>query len=30
KYYFRGIGTSPTGREPAPGRSITAYLNYEF
>ncbi|WP_104714119.1 TonB-dependent receptor family protein [Helicobacter cetorum] len=30
KYYFRGIGTSPTGREPAPGRSVTAYLNYEF
>ncbi len=30
KYYFRGIGTSPTGREPGPGRSVTAYLSYEF
>ncbi|WP_233706414.1 TonB-dependent receptor family protein [Helicobacter heilmannii] len=30
KYYFRGIGTSPTGRQPAPGRSVTAYLSYEF
>ncbi|BDQ29645.1 TonB-dependent receptor family protein [Helicobacter ailurogastricus] len=30
KYYFRGLGTSPTGREPGPGRSVTAYLSYEF
>ncbi|WP_104733355.1 TonB-dependent receptor family protein [Helicobacter felis] len=30
KYYFRGIGTSPTGREPGPGRSVTVYLNYNF
>nr|WP_121021913.1 TonB-dependent receptor family protein [Helicobacter vulpis] len=30
KYYFRGIGTSPTGREPGPGRSVTAYVSYEF
>ncbi|WP_163498962.1 TonB-dependent receptor family protein [Helicobacter suis] len=30
KYYFRGIGTSPAGREPGPGRSVTMYLSYEF
>ncbi|WP_163531712.1 TonB-dependent receptor family protein [Helicobacter suis] len=30
KYYFRGIGTSPTGMEPGPGRSVTAYLSYQF
>ncbi|MFC3848180.1 TonB-dependent receptor family protein [Helicobacter baculiformis] len=30
KYWFRGIFTSPTGREPGPGRSITVYLSYEF
>ncbi|STP12447.1 TonB-dependent Iron(III) dicitrate receptor [Helicobacter mustelae] len=30
KYYFRGIGTSPIGRQPAPGRSITVYVSYKF
>ncbi|PAF41181.1 TonB-dependent receptor [Helicobacter sp. 11S03491-1] len=30
KYYFRGIGTSPAGRQPAPGRSLSAYLSYNF
>nr|WP_221272463.1 TonB-dependent receptor family protein [Helicobacter sp. NHP19-012] len=30
KYYFRGIGTSPAGYQPGPGRSVTAYLSYEF
>ncbi|PAF46291.1 hypothetical protein BKH46_08165 [Helicobacter sp. 12S02634-8] len=30
KYYFRGIGTSPAGRQPAPGRSVTAYVSYNF
>ncbi|WP_233707360.1 TonB-dependent receptor family protein [Helicobacter cetorum] len=30
KYYFRGIGTSPTGRQPGPGRSITCFINYQF
>ncbi|WP_411269457.1 TonB-dependent receptor family protein [Helicobacter cetorum] len=30
KYYFRGIGTSPTGRQPGPGRSVTCFINYEF
>ncbi|GMT39137.1 Iron(III) dicitrate transport protein FecA [Helicobacter bizzozeronii] len=29
-YYFRGLETSPTGREPGPGRSVTAYLSYRF
>ncbi|MCE3038112.1 TonB-dependent receptor family protein [Helicobacter anatolicus] len=30
KYYFRGIGTSPAGRQPAPGRSVTCYVSYKF
>ncbi len=30
KYYFTGIGSSPAGLQPAPGRSVTAYLNYTF
>lgn len=30
KYYFRGIGTSPVGRQPAPGRSVTVYVSYNF
>ncbi|PAF52372.1 TonB-dependent receptor [Helicobacter sp. 13S00477-4] len=30
KYYFRGIGTSPKGRQPAPGRSVTVYVSYKF
>lgn len=30
KYYFRGIGVSPTGRQPAPGRSTTVYVSYHF
>ncbi|WP_104748116.1 TonB-dependent receptor family protein [Helicobacter cetorum] len=30
KYYFRGIGTSWGGREPAPGRSVTALVSYNF
>ncbi|MFN1649829.1 TonB-dependent receptor family protein [Vibrio rotiferianus] len=29
-YYFRGIDTSPVGRYPAPGRSYTLDLNYQF
>lgn len=29
-YYFRGIDTSPVGRYPAPGRSFTLDLNYQF
>lgn len=29
-YYFRGIGTSPVGRQPAPGRSISFFLSYAF
>jgi Fe(3+) dicitrate transport protein len=29
-YYFRGIDTSPVGRYPAPGRSYTMDLNYQF
>ncbi|WP_010453823.1 TonB-dependent receptor family protein [Vibrio rotiferianus] len=29
-YYFRGIDTSPVGRYPAPGRSYTLGLNYQF
>lgn len=30
KYYFRGIGTSPSGRQPAPGRSVSVYVSYKF
>ncbi|EVU12873.1 tonB-dependent siderophore receptor family protein [Vibrio parahaemolyticus V-223/04] len=30
EYYFRGIDTSPVGRYPAPGRSYTLDLNYQF
>nr|SFZ72458.1 OMP519 [Helicobacter suis]SFZ72611.1 OMP1492 [Helicobacter suis] len=30
KYYFRGLGTGPAGREPGPGRSVTVYLSYQF
>ncbi len=30
KYYFTGIGSSPAGLQPGPGRSVTAYLNYTF
>jgi len=29
-YWFRGIDTSPWGRQPAPGRSVTAGLTYKF
>ncbi|UUM32016.1 TonB-dependent receptor family protein [Vibrio japonicus] len=29
-YYFRGIDTSPVGRYPAPGRSYTLDINYQF
>ncbi|WP_053940731.1 TonB-dependent receptor family protein [Helicobacter ailurogastricus] len=30
KYYFTGIGSSPAGLQPGPGRSVTAYLSYQF
>jgi len=30
EYWFRGIDTSPWGRQPAPGRSVTAGLSYKF
>ncbi|KAF1072027.1 MAG: Fe(3+) dicitrate transport protein FecA [Pseudomonas citronellolis] len=30
RYYFRGIDTSPWGRQPAPERSVTLGLNYQF
>ncbi|MDO7253264.1 TonB-dependent receptor family protein [Helicobacter cappadocius] len=30
KYYFRGIGTSPVGRQAAPGRSVSVYVSYNF
>lgn len=30
EYYFRGIDTSPWGRQPAPQRSLTLGLNYQF
>ncbi|MFZ4835129.1 TonB-dependent receptor family protein [Rouxiella sp. Mn2063] len=30
EYWFRGIDTSPWGRQPAPGRSVTAGLTYKF
>lgn len=29
-YWFRGIDTSPWGRQPAPGRSLTAGLSLKF
>ncbi|WP_084621519.1 TonB-dependent receptor family protein [Luteibacter yeojuensis] len=30
RYYFRGIDTSPWGREPAPGRTFTAGVELAF
>jgi len=30
QYYFRGIDTSPQGRQPAPGRTLTLGVNYRF
>ncbi len=30
EYYFRGIDTSPWGRQPAPGRTLTLGVNYRF
>ncbi|MGH8353273.1 MAG: TonB-dependent receptor family protein [Pseudomonas sp.] len=30
QYYFRGIDTSPWGRQPAPGRTLTLGVNYRF
>lgn len=30
EYYFRGIDTSPWGRQPAPGRTVTVAANYRF
>jgi len=30
QYYFRGIDTSPLGRQPAPGRTLTLGVNYRF
>ncbi|MBO9881620.1 TonB-dependent siderophore receptor [Xanthomonas sp. D-109] len=30
KYWYRGIDTSPWGRQPAPGRSVTVDLEYTF
>ncbi len=29
-YWFRGVDTSPWGRQPAPGRSFTAGMSYKF
>ncbi|AGH73925.1 TonB-dependent receptor family protein [Edwardsiella piscicida] len=29
-YYYRGIDTSPWGRQPAPGRSVTLGVDYTF
>ncbi|WP_369981678.1 TonB-dependent receptor family protein [Xanthomonas bundabergensis] len=29
-YWYRGIDTSPWGRQPAPGRSVTVGLEYRF
>jgi Fe(3+) dicitrate transport protein len=29
-YYFRGIDTSPLGRQSAPGRTLTLGVNYRF
>ncbi|MEB3900794.1 TonB-dependent siderophore receptor [Pseudomonas putida] len=30
QYYFRDIDTSPWGRQPAPGRTVTLGVNYRF
>ncbi|MCY1263542.1 Fe(3+) dicitrate transport protein FecA [compost metagenome] len=30
QYYFRGIDTSPWGRQPAPGRTLTLGVKYQF
>ncbi|MGH8075706.1 MAG: TonB-dependent receptor domain-containing protein, partial [Lysobacter sp.] len=30
QYWFRGIDTSPWGRQPAPGRSVTVGLEFTF
>jgi Fe(3+) dicitrate transport protein len=30
EYYFRGIDTSPWGRQAAPGRTLTLGVNYSF
>ncbi|WP_439859472.1 TonB-dependent receptor family protein [Pseudomonas sp. MBLB4136] len=30
QYYFRGIDTSPWGRQAAPGRTLTLGVNYRF
>ena len=30
EYYFRGIDTSPWGRQPAPERALTLGANYRF
>lgn len=30
EYYFRGMDTSPWGRQPAPGRTFTLGANYRF
>ncbi|MGE4407315.1 TonB-dependent receptor family protein [Pseudomonas sp.] len=30
EYYFRGMDTSPWGRQPAPGRTLTLAANYRF
>ena len=30
EYYFRGLDVSPAGRVPAPGRSITLDVGYDF
>ncbi len=30
EYYFRGMDTSPWGRQPAPGRTLTLGANYRF
>ena len=30
QYWFRGVDTSPWGRQAAPGRTVTAGLEYTF
>ncbi|WP_251475317.1 hypothetical protein [Stenotrophomonas lactitubi] len=30
KYYFRGIDTSPWGRQPAPATTVSVGLEYSF
>ncbi|GAB3382213.1 hypothetical protein GCM10027514_22080 [Azotobacter armeniacus] len=30
EYYFRGMDTSPWGRQPAPGRAVTVAASYRF